>query len=293
MMSLRNIDALDPHPRSAVSSSSHLALGDDVRLTKKLDLSPSNRSATTSVTKALQLLDSFHLGETSLGVTELARRTELPKSTAFRLLANLEQSGYLERDGTNYRVGWRLFELGNRVQHCTPQGLREVALPSMSEMFASTRQVVNLAILEGHDVVFLEKIYGRQAVRTPSSVGSRMPATCVALGKAMLAFGDPPLIRRVAAGGLKRRTRYSIAEPGRLLRELAGVRSSGVAYDREETALGLVCVAAPILVDGRAIAAFSVSGASIHFNAKGAAVRVREAAAAIAAEYLARHRSHE
>ncbi len=243
------------------------------------------QSASTSVSKALQLLDSFRSAGPSLGVSELARRAGIPKSTAFRLLAYLEQGGYVERVGTNYRLGWRLFELGNRVDHCRPRGLRDVALPYLSELYVSTSHVVHLGVLEGMDVVYLEKIHGHRAIRTPTTVGGRMPAACVGLGKAMLALSHPDVVRSVVTAGLKRRTPYSISEPGRFLNELARVRTNGIAFDREEAALGLTCVAAPILVDGRPVAAISVSGATSRFNPSTNAALVRRAAAQISAEY--------
>jgi DNA-binding IclR family transcriptional regulator len=243
--------------------------------------------APTSVSKALQLLDAFRLAGPSLGVSELARRAGVPKSTAFRLLAYLEQGGYVERTGTDYRLGWRLFELGNRVHHCRPRGLRDLALPYLSELYVSTGNVVHLGVLEGNDVVYLEKIHGHRAVRTPTTVGGRMPAACVGLGKAMLAFTDPGTARRVVTAGLERRTPYSIAEPGRFLHELGRVRTNGIAFDREEAALGLTCVAAPILVEGRAVAAISVSGSTTRFNPSVNAAHVRRAAAQISAEYTA------
>ncbi|MFP5071992.1 IclR family transcriptional regulator [Pseudonocardia nantongensis] len=243
------------------------------------------QASSTSVNKSLQLLDSFTSADLSLGVSELARRAHIPKSTAFRLLSYLEEGGYVERVGTDYRLGWRLFELGNRVQHCRPQGLRDIALPYLSELYASTRHVAHLGVLEGKDVVYLEKIHGHHAVRTPTTVGSRLPAACVGLGKAMLAFSAPDVVRTVLTAGLQRRTRYSISESGRLLRELARTRSDGLAVDREEAALGLTCVAAPILVGGRPVAAISVSGGTSRFNSNSNASLVHRAATQISAEY--------
>jgi IclR family transcriptional regulator, KDG regulon repressor len=244
-----------------------------------------DRRATTSVSKALHLLDSFRYAGPSLGVSELARRAGVPKSTAFRLLAYLEEGGYVERAGKNYRLGWRLFELGNRVQHCRPRGLRDTAIPYLSELYVHTNHVVHLAVLEGSDVVYLEKIHGHQTLRTPTNVGGRVPAACTSLGKAILGFSDTDTIRRVLADGLAQRTPYSISEPGRFLKELTRVREDGIAFDREEAALGLTCVAAPILTDGRAIAAISVSGPTARFNASTNAAHVRRAATHISRDY--------
>ena len=243
--------------------------------------------ATTSVTKALQLLDAFRGSVGALGVSELARRSGLPKSTAFRLLATLESSGYVERVGRAYQLAWRLFELGNGVSACRPKGLRDIATPFLSELHSRTRWVTQLAVLDGGDVIYLEKIRGHEAVRIPSNVGGRVPANCSGLGKAMLAFSDSETIREVVEAGLARRTPYSIVDPGRFVNELRRIRNTGVSVDREEVALGLTCVAAPILFDGRAIAAVSVSGPSARFNHRAMAAEIQRIAAEISKKYAA------
>lgn len=241
--------------------------------------------ATTSVTKALQLLDAFRGAAGALGVSELARRSGLPKSTAFRLLATLESGGYVERVGRAYQLAWRLFELGNGVSACRPKGLRDVAMPFLSELHVRTRLVTQLAVLDGGDVIYLEKIRGHAALRIPTNVGGRVPANCSGLGKAMLAFSDPETIREVVEEGLARRTPYSIVDPGRFLAELRRIHASGVAVDREEAALGLTCVAAPILYEGRAIAAVSVSGPSTRFNHRALAPEIQRIAAEISKRF--------
>lgn len=241
--------------------------------------------AVPSVTKALQLLDAFKDASSVLGVSEIARLAGVPKSTAFRLLAYLEKAGFVERAGKEYLLGRRLFELGNSVQMCRRGGLRDVAMPHLSELFVATHKVVQLGILEDTDVVYLEKIYGLDTVDVPTVVGARMPASCTALGKAMLAFSDRDTIGEVLRNGLQRRTRYSIADPARFLAELRRINQERVAFDREEVQVGLVCVAAPILSQGRAIGAISVSGRATQFNPAAAAAHVRRAADAVSRHY--------
>lgn len=235
----------------------------------------------TSVGKALALLDALGAGSPSLGVSELARRVELPKSTAFRLLACLEQAGYVDRLGTEYRLGQRLFELGNQIAHCRPSGLRDIALPYMSDLQERSQQTVHLAVLDGVDVLYLEKLFGHRATRAPSHVGRRVPAACCGLGKAMLAYSSPALVNEVLSAGLERRTPYTISMSRLFLAELAEIRRVGVAFDREEAVLGLTCVAAPILKDGSAVAAVSVTGPTSSFDPTNLASRIRQAAAAI------------
>lgn len=238
--------------------------------------------AQTSVSKALLLLDSFRDSGPRMGVSELARLAGLPKSTAFRLLAHLEQAGYVERVGSDYQLGWRLFELGNTVRHCRPRELRDVAAPHLSDLFVHTREVVHLAVLEGSDVVYLEKIHGYGALQVPTYVGARIRAACCALGKSILAFNEPRTAHRALQDGLVRRTPYSISQPGQLMRQLARARQEGVSFDFEEAAVGLACVAAPILHDGRAIAAISVSSPTARFKPASTAEHLRRTAYRIA-----------
>lgn len=239
----------------------------------------------TSIGKAFALLDAFTDELPSLGASELARRSGVPKSTAHRLLAFLETSGYVERVGTNYRLGRRLFELGSRISYCRPRGLRDLALPYLAELYERSHQVVHLAVLDGTDVLYLEKLFGHRHVRMPSHVGGRVPAACCGLGKAMLAFSDAAAVDAAVAVGLRPRTPYTLSSESVFRAELAQIRAEGVAYDREEVAVGLTCVAAPILKHGIAVAALSVAGPSGAFDPTLHATAVRRAANAIAIDY--------
>jgi IclR family KDG regulon transcriptional repressor len=241
-----------------------------------------------SVLKALTLLDVFRGHGRTLGVSEVSRQTGLAKSTAFRLLSHLEQAGFVERDGTGYRLGWRLFELGNGVQHCQPHGLRDIASPYLGELHSRTQFAVHLAVLDGNDVLYLDKVSGHASPRTATAVGSRVPATCTALGKAILAFNDPDTIRRVIESGLVQRTRYSVTQPGRLVQQLRKAHSEALAHECEESMLGLMCAAAPVLRDGRAVAAVSVSGPTGRFDAAAVGISVRRAAGRISRDLAAR-----
>lgn len=247
------------------------------------------RDVVPSVTKALQLLDTFRTHGPTLGVSQISRLAGVPKSTAFRLLAYLEQSGFVERDGRGYCLGRRLFELGNSVPLCRPDGLRETAAPHLSDLFVAGagKAAVHLAVLEDTDVVYLEKIAGPQTMRVPTRVGGRMNAACSGLGKAILGFSEREVIGSVLDAGLERRTRYSAADPVRFLQQLRRVRAEGVAFDREEVVLGLVCTAAPILVDGRAVGAISMSGNAIGFNPTAAGPLLQRTAAAISRDLAA------
>lgn len=239
--------------------------------------------ATPSITKALQILEAFREAGPALGVSDVARLVGMPKSTAFRVLSHLADSGYVERTGRFYVLGSRLFELGNAVQMCRRDGLRGLALPHLGELHATTGKVAHLAVLDGTDVVYLEKVHGLKAMDVDTVVGGRTPAACTALGKAMLAFSDRSAIGRVLEGGLVRRTAYSHSDPARFLAELRWVNMERIAHDREENRLGLACTAAPIVIDGRAVGAISLSGAATRAEAPQLTAQLQRAAAAITA----------
>ena len=249
------------------------------------DGEPDDRGGLTSVKKALRLLDAFREAGPVAGVSELARLTGLPKSTAFRLLSQLATSGFLDRVGTDYSLSGYLFELGNLAPMCDSGGLRAIAAPYLGELFLHGRYVAHLAVLDGSDVLYLDKIQGRSGVRIPTRVGARIPASCSALGKAMLPFGHRGAIERILQEGLSVRTRHSIAAPGLFVAELQQVVKHGVAFDREEAALGLTCVAAPVLHRGVAVAAISLSGPTGRFDPAALAKKVESAAAEIAVQY--------
>lgn len=229
-----------------------------------LDHTPSGGQRTerplTSVGKALQLLSAFRKARADLSLSELARRADVPKSTAFRLLAELEQSGFVARNGTKYRLGVSCFELGARFSACRPQGLRDSSIHFLSHLHTTTGLTAHLAVLDGPEILYIEKVQGPRTSTVLTMPGQRNPASCTALGKVLLAFGESEDVDTAVDAGLVRATAHSITDPVRFRAELDRIRAAGVAYDRQEFRRELVCVAAPIVVHGTVEAAVSVSG---------------------------------
>ena len=218
------------------------------------------RDDRAAIDKAFSLLVAFgDQASTGLGVSELARRTNLSKSTAFRVLGMLERNAMVERVGTNYRLGARLHELGRGVYAPAHERVRDLLLPFLTELFEATKHTVHLAALHGTEVVYLSKLYGHRTVPAPSRIGGRLPAQCTAVGKVLLAY-DPDAYNAALAGPLPRLTRRSISDPARLAADFARIRRDGVAEDLEESQIGLNCVAAPVFGrHGRPVAGMSVS----------------------------------
>ncbi len=199
------------------------------------------------------VLDAFD-GPGRLTLAQIVRRTGLPRSSAHRMLERLVQLRWLRRTGRDYELGMRLVELGSLAVY--QDRLVRAATPLLAELHRATGLVVHLAVLDGSDVVYLEKVGDRMISAIPTRVGGRQPAQCTAIGKAILAYDGAGTEVDLQA----RLTKYSISSTGQLTAELARVRAHGVAYEREEALLGFGCVAAPIGNPGEAVAAVSVCG---------------------------------
>lgn len=225
----------------------------------------------------MALLDCFSPGGGSFRLTELARGAGLSKTTAFRLTGELVRLGLLERDGDTYRLGGRLFELGSLVPRRS--SLRETAVPYLQDLFEATRETVHLGIRDDHDVVYVERIHGHGAVQLPSRIGGRLPLTCTGVGKALLAFSEGELVDEVLAAPLRRLTSYSIDDPVLLRTVIEQVQASGIAYEEQEAADGISCIAAPVFAGrGIAVAAISLAVPRGRFRPAQLAPAVRTAA---------------
>jgi IclR family acetate operon transcriptional repressor len=231
------------------------------------------------VGRAALLLDCLAAGD-SPGISELARRSGLAKTTVFRLVHELASCGLVEVTGDGVRLGMRLFELGSSVPR--QRSLTEAALPYMRDLHEATGDAVHLAVLDRAEVVYLQILRGRGPRQLPSRVGGRMPAHATGVGKAILAFSAPEVADGLIAAGLARRTARTIVAPGALRRELARIRDRGVSFDREESGPGIVCAASPVFgPDGAVLAALSVTGWSSRLDLDRVAPAVRTAALAL------------
>lgn len=228
--------------------------------------------------KAVLILHAFRPEDRNLALAEMVRRTGLHKATAHRLSEQMVQLGLLDRGEGGYRLGQGLFELGMRASR--ERSLLELAMPFLQDLYERTHETVHLGVRDGHDVVYVAKIGGHRQARSPSRTGGRLPLYCTAIGKALLAHSSPEFQAEVLAGPLPRRTPHTLVAPGMLRTQLDRIPERGVAYEREESTLGLVCVAAPVLDDqgGHAIAAISVTGPTTRFRPEQHATAVRAAA---------------
>ncbi len=231
---------------------------------------------TTMLEKVMLILQTFRTASGPQRLADIARSTHLPKSTVHRLIQPLLDLNLLQRVEGGFALGLVLFELGELVP--VKSQLRQAALPFMQDLFAATHQTVHLGVRDGCDVVYAEKIHGHGGVDLPSRIGGRLPLTCTGIGKALLAFALPDVVDEVLGQPLRRLTPHSITDLDLLKDEVSRVQTAGVAYDREEAAVGGCCVAAPVLVNGVAIAALSVSVPVAQFHPARLGPAVRTAA---------------
>jgi IclR family transcriptional regulator, KDG regulon repressor len=223
---------------------------------------PAASYAVQSLERAAALLGSFNLAQPELTISELARRTNLPRSTVHRLAANLTRLGFLNRDARTerYRLGLLLAQLGTIA--LSRLGLREKARPVMERLADQTGEVVCLAVLERNHSVYIEVVEGRHGLRLRATVGGVAPLHASATGTVLLAhLPEAEMRRRIAETGLPRYTGRTITDTDTLLNRLETIRRRGYSVDEGETEEGLTGLAAPVCsAAGRVEAALVVAG---------------------------------
>lgn len=200
----------------------------------------------SSVGTAIALLKCFSAEEHELGVSELSRKLAVAKSTVHRLARTLIADGLLEQNPENekYRLGLALFGLGALVRR--RMNLSSEARQDLFALRNATGETVQLAILDGADIMFVYNLESTQAIRVNSDIGVRKPAFCTASGRAILAFQPEEVVAVAFAAGLSRRTPKTELEPARLRRLLAEVGQRGYAVEDEESEVGMRAIAAPV-----------------------------------------------
>ncbi len=194
--------------------------------------------------RALALLGAFDERHRRLTLTELSERAELPMPTTHRLVGELVAWGALARTSTgDYVVGRRLWDLGLLAPVQT--GLRQLASPYLHDLYGATLATVHLAVRDGTEVLYLDRLSGHASVPIVSTVGSRLPMHATGVGKVLLAHA-PPEVQLAVLADLPRITPYTITQPGLLRRQLARVRREDFAVTVEEMSLGGCSVAVPI-----------------------------------------------
>lgn len=230
--------------------------------------------------RAAAIFGAFDATHRELTLAALVERSGLPRSTAHRTADKMIRLGWLDKPQDRYRVGNRLFEISSLapIRH----QLRESVLPFLQDLHHATKTTVQLGVLDGTQILVVERITGHRPMPMLEQAGGTIPAYCSALGRAILAYCDPDTVRTVLSAGLPRRTPRTLTNPLAVMRELTAVPDQGWATEHEEGNIGVSCVAAPVFGPlGDVVAALSVTGPSklIRTDRIGPAVRLAAAAA--------------
>jgi DNA-binding IclR family transcriptional regulator len=202
------------------------------------------RAGATATSRALAIFGAFDPDHRQLTLSELARRADLSLTTTHRVVAELTAWGALNRrPGGEYVVGRRLWDLGLLAPVQT--NLRETAAPFLSDLYAATLATVHLAVRDGIEALYIDRLAGRASVPVVSQIGSRLPLHATGVGKVLLAHAPEP-VRRAALSRLTRITAHTITQPGLLNRQLGRALREGFAQANEEMSLGAYSVAVPI-----------------------------------------------
>ncbi|MBU2669193.1 IclR family transcriptional regulator [Actinoplanes bogorensis] len=200
--------------------------------------------AASVTSRALAVLGAFDPDHRSLSLSEIGRRAGLPLATAHRLVGELHAWGALaRRPSGEYVIGRRMWDLGLLAP--VQSGLREAASPFLYDLYGATLATVHLAVRDGCEALYVDRLSGHESVPVVSTIGSRLPLHATGVGKVLLAYA-PDEVRQEAFGRLVRVTPYTVTQPARLAEQLRKVRIDGFATTAEEMSAGASSIAVPV-----------------------------------------------
>src|SRR5436309_5575767 len=202
--------------------------------------SPIDKGRQSSVATSVRLLKVISEEQVEIGISDLAKRLGVAKSTVHRLAVTLVADSMLEQNPETgkYRLGIALFRLGSLVRR--RMTMSNEARPLLRDLREKVNETVHLAVLDGSEIMYVFNLESTHAIRMRSDIGVRKPAYCTAEGQAILAFASDETVQRVIASGLAARTPKTITSPEKFARELAVTRARGCAIEDEESEVGMV-----------------------------------------------------
>ncbi|MGH6969346.1 MAG: IclR family transcriptional regulator domain-containing protein, partial [Stellaceae bacterium] len=218
----------------------------------------SERDFVTALSRGLAVIRAFGRERPEMTLTEVAAHTGLSPATARRSLYTLQRLGYISSHGRHFMLRSKVLDLGTAFW--SSMKIEEVAQMHLRDIVDTIGDSASLAVLEGHDVLYLAHAASHRTVRMAAEIGARFPAYCTSLGRVMLAFLEPSALDRyLATAQMTPLTDRTVTDPGRLKTILAEVRERGFAATGDELDYGLTSIAVPIVVGGRAVAEINSS----------------------------------
>jgi len=219
-----------------------------------------------SIERAFELIEAL-CSQEELGITQLSQSLGMSKTTIFRLLSTLELIGLVKQGSSGkYSLTLKLFEMGSQVVN--RMGIRKVAAPFLEKLFNDCNETVNLAVLDHHEIIFIERWECREPLRIGVDVGTRVPAYSSGLGKAILAnLPKEEFSRLFNQITFQRFTPNTIVDPILFEHELARIREQGYSIDNAEYVEGILCLGAPVFSHrGTVVAAISIAAPAVRMT---------------------------
>lgn len=214
------------------------------------------RPPLTTIQRAFQIIEILK-SETELGVTDLARQMDLPKSTIHDYVRSLRRMGYVVKDGGQYRLSLRFLELGEQLKY--RNRLFHVARPELERLVGETGELASVNVEERGRFVILDTEFGHESLQIGIYPGFTIPIHSHAAGKVMLAgFDEEKVDRIVDRHGLEPVTEYTVTDREELDAELEAIRERGYASDRNQQVVGMAVVAAPVETDDEVIGSIGI-----------------------------------
>jgi DNA-binding IclR family transcriptional regulator len=241
---------------------------------------PKPKNLVQTIERTAFIFDILSQYPSGLSLGELARKTNLPKGTAHRLLSSMAYFDFIRQEPTtkNYHLGFKLADLGNLL--LSQIDLRRQAHSFLINLSETVKETVHLVVLDQDMALYIDKVdlhSKASGLQMVSRLGSRIPLHCSSVGKVLLAHMEKAKAEKMISGiGLAKRTANTIADPNELRQHLETVRANGYAIDDEENEAGIRCVAAPIRTgNGRVEAAMSISGPTTRITMERIATELR------------------
>jgi DNA-binding IclR family transcriptional regulator len=234
-------------------------------------------SSVQSIERAFAILEVVAGRPEGIGITEIAQRVHLPKSTVARLLGTLEAVTAVERlpDGQGVRLGPKMLALAQQLPYS--RHLITLARPYLLELAEATGEAVSLCLPDGDQAYYVDHVPSRHHVQVRDWTGYRFPLHVVSAGKLFLAFGDEAVREGYLARPLTAYTAHTLTDPQQLRQQLAEIQQQGIAWTLSEFEEGLNAVSAPIqAANGQIIAALTIYGPAFRFPVEGVGTAVAQ-----------------